>query len=139
MMKSPSCPPIAGDKSVLLTADPLVLDRLLLQVAGPDRGGVVTFSGCVREMEGGRVIRAIRYEAYLKMAGIEIEKIVVEAERRWGVRVAVQHRIGEVPVGESGLQVACSDVHRKKAFEACRFVVDAIKSKAPIWKAGFGT
>jgi len=62
---------------------------------------------------------------------------VLETEERWNVRVAVSHRIGDVPVGEASVIVACAGAHREEAFLACRHVIDEIKERVPIWKVKF--
>lgn len=128
---------LVGDKSTVVTMTPLLMDSLLPLVAGPDKGAVVTFSGTVRDLENGSKISALEYEAYVSMAEKEIWKIMDQTEKKWPVSIAVQHRIGSISVGQSSLVVACAGVHRREAFEACEFVVDEIKIKVPIWKAGF--
>ena len=64
-------------------------------------------------------------------------RIVTETEKKWGVLISIQHRLGAVPVGEASLLVACAGVHRRETFEACASIVDEIKIKVPIWKVGY--
>ena len=135
--KSRSFPLSAVDKFVRLTDGKLDLQATIEKVQGPGYGATVTFSGCVRGTEKGRAIQSITYEAYFEMAVQEMEKIVVEAEARWPVRVALQHRAGEVPVGESSIVIACGGAHRQEAFDACRYVIDEIKTRVPVWKVKF--
>jgi len=106
-------------------------------VADTKSGAVVTFSGNVRDSEKGEAIRAIHYEAYTSMALKEFRRIAGQARRRWGVRAAVRHRVGAVPAGESSLVIAAAGKHRSEAFEACRFILEEIKTHAPIWKVRF--
>lgn len=106
-------------------------------VSGADCGAVVSFEGRVREVEEGRPILSLTYEAYPEMAEKEIEKIVRGAQTRWGVRARVLHRVGKVAVGELGFFVVCAGAHRPEVFDACRHIVDAVKASAPIWKVGF--
>lgn len=106
-------------------------------VGGPDCGAVVSFEGRVREMEEGRAIVSLTYEAYPEMAEKEIEKIVRGAQTLWGVRARVLHRVGRVAVGELGFFVACAGAHRPETFAACQHIVDEVKASAPIWKVGF--
>lgn len=140
--KSPSCPPSAEARQeaagrVLLTTLPVLLPGLMAKVMDPRHGAVVTLLGCVRSSEGGLPIGSITYEAYAEMAKKEIASIVAEAEARFPVRAAVQHRVGPVHAGEPSVAVACAGPHRREAFDACRFVIDEIKARAPIWKVGF--
>ena len=135
--KSLSCPPIAADNKKRLTVDALDLDSLIEQVSGPDKGAVVTFSGNVRECENGKPIRGIFYEAYKAMAEIELARLIREAEHRWIVTIEVAHKTGFVAVGEASLLVACGGPHRRETFEACSFVVEAIKQHVPIWKVNY--
>lgn len=98
-------------------------------------GASVEFLGIVRGHEDGRAIDAITYEAYEPMADRVIAQLVEQAQQRWPLhRVCVRHRIGRVPVGEAAVLVGVQAPHREEAFEACRFLIDAIKQEAPIWK-----
>ncbi|MFH2203238.1 MAG: molybdenum cofactor biosynthesis protein MoaE [Elusimicrobiota bacterium] len=135
--KSPSCRPSAAAEDVRITDGPLDLAAAVARAADTRTGGVVTFSGNVRDSEGGEPIRAIRYEVYESMARKEIAKLLVEAHRRWGVRAVVEHRVGEVPAGESSIIIVCAGEHREEAFAACRWMLEEIKAHAPIWKVKF--
>lgn len=134
-MKSPSCPPSAVVK--FLIEGPVSLDEAVGSVESVICGAVVVFEGRIRSAEGGRSISAIVYEAYIPMAERVIASIIEEAQLRWPVRAAALHRVGRVAVGETAFLVACAGAHRPEAFEACRFIVDAVKSRATIWKIGF--
>ncbi len=135
--KSPSCPPLAVDKSVRVTAEFLEVAKAAALVSDTGRGGIVTFSGCVRDSEEGTPIAAIDYEAYTEMAQRQLEHIAREARERWDAKVEVWHRTGRVPAGEASLVIAVATAHRAEAFEACRFIVDEIKIRVPVWKVGF--
>ena len=74
------------------------------------------------------------YEAYGPMAESECARIVRESETRWPVRVALQHRIGRLGVGDTAVVVAAAGAHRAEAFEACRYVIEELKRRVPIWK-----
>lgn len=99
-------------------------------------GGVVTFLGIVRERaDDGRAVSGLRYEAFDAMASSEFETIVAEARERFGdVRVAAEHRVGELRVGEIAVVVCVAAAHRGEAFAACRYAIDELKRRAPIWK-----
>lgn len=99
-------------------------------------GGVVTFFGVVRgRADDGRAVEGLRYEAFEPMALTEFERIAAEARERYGVEgVSIEHRTGEVGVGEIAIGVAVAAQHRQAAFDGCRYVVDEVKRRAPIWK-----
>ncbi len=120
-----------------LTGKPLSLRTVMAEVSGPKRGAIVTFSGCVRDTEKGKPISGIAYGAYPAMAEREMGRIVRETGRKWKVGVAMRHRVGNVRPGEPSVVIACAGVRRREAFEACRFVIAALKERVPIWKAGF--
>ena len=119
-----------------LVSGPLVLDRLLADVAAPECGGTCAFLGTVRSgpeeaAHGG--VTGIEYVAYDAMAEAEFERIVSEAGTRWpGARVAVRHRVGLVPLGEASIAIAAAAPHRAAAFEACRFVIEEVKRRVPV-------
>jgi molybdopterin synthase catalytic subunit len=68
------------------------------------------------------------------MAEAELARIVAEAESRWDVAVAVQHRIGSLEIGDAAVAVAVASGHREEAFVACRYVIEEVKGRVPIWK-----
>ncbi len=120
-----------------LTEDALDLPRLVAQVAAPERGGIATFLGLVRNHNRGREVLRLDYSAYGAMAEEECGRIVAEAESRWPVRVAIAHRLGRVEIGEASVGVAAAAAHRSDAFEACRYVTEELKRRVPIWKREF--
>jgi molybdopterin synthase catalytic subunit len=119
---------------IALTPDPLDPAALVAAVADPDHGGTATFLGTTRREAGLREVAELRYEAYEELAYAELARIVAEAEARFGARVAVAHRVGAVAVGDPSVAVAASAGHRREAFAACRYAIDALKARAPIWK-----
>ena len=108
--------------------------ELAAGVQAPDRGGVISFLGLVRNHHGGRTVERLEYSAYAPMAESECARIITEARTRWPVAVAVQHRLGRLQVGDVAVCVVAASTHRDAAFEACRFVIDAVKARVPIWK-----
>lgn len=132
-----SSPLSAEDDFVRLTDERIALEPLIQKVQGPGYGAVVTFCGCVRDTEEGRTIQSITYEAYREMAVQEMKKIIFEAKSRWPVRVALEHRTGQVSVGEVSVGIACSGAHRQESFDACQYVIHELKSRAPVWKVRF--
>ena len=105
-------------------------------IVSPGDGGVVTFVGVVRDAASdGRLVSALSYEAFEPMAVTEFEKIAEEARERFGdLRLAIVHRIGDVRPGDVSVAVLAAAVHRAAAFEACRYAIDELKRRAPIWK-----
>jgi molybdopterin synthase catalytic subunit len=117
-----------------LTGDPLDLGVLLAQVRSPSHGGVASFLGMVRNHQGGREVLRLDYSAYAPMAEAECARIVAEAESRWPVAVALQHRIGTLKIGDTAVAVVVASAHRDEAFVACRYVIEELKRRVPIWK-----
>ena len=98
-------------------------------------GAVIVFSGLVREREGEAEIRAIEYEAFLKMVEHQFDLIFNAIEQRWPVEsIRLVHRIGVVAVNEPSLWVEVSSPHRGEAFAACQWLIDEMKRVVPIWK-----
>ncbi len=100
----------------------------------PEMGAVVTFSGNVRNYNRGRTVGHLEYEGYRPMAVKEMRAIAEEAAQRWNARVAVQHRLGRLEIGEASVLVVAASAHRGDAFEACRYTIDTLKERVPIWK-----
>jgi molybdopterin synthase catalytic subunit len=117
-----------------LTSEPIDLGLLLDSVQSPSRGGVACFLGTVRDHHGGRPVQRLDYSAYVPMAEAELARIVGEAESRWDVAVAVRHRIGQLEIGDAAVAVAVASAHRDEAFVACRYVIEEVKCRVPIWK-----
>ncbi len=104
-------------------------------LADPSCGGFASFEGWVRDENEGQRVNRLDYEAYVELAVSEGEKITAEAQRRFGVRqVRCIHRIGELAIGDLAVWVGVAAPHRAEAFAACRYVIDEIKHRLPIWK-----
>lgn len=132
-------PPVSGGAAAdlyWLTTKPLAEGELTVAVADPEAGGLVVFSGVVRNETGGRRVKFLEYEAHAPMAEAEMHEIGAMVHARWpGVKaVAIAHRIGQLEIGEASVIVAVSAAHRAEAFEACRFAIDRLKATVPIWK-----
>lgn len=136
-------PPVAGGadtrRHVLLSAEPLSLDRCIAAVRGPGMGGLVTFTGMVRLHSRGTTIDHLEYEAYAPMAEKVMTALCDEIEREIaGVRLAVEHRVGNLAIGDVAVVIAAAAPHRAEAFTACRAMIDRLKDRVPIWKKEFG-
>ena len=125
-------PPVSGGGGAVyatVRSAPLSLDALTALVRDPRAGAVVTFQGVTRDVE------KLEYEAYAEMAGPRMEAIAAQALERHGLcAVAVEHRVGDVPLSEPSVIVAASSPHRGEAFAGAREVIDRVKAEAPIWK-----
>jgi molybdopterin synthase catalytic subunit len=107
---------------------------LMAQVASPELGGTAVFVGTVRNHHRGRSVVALSYTAYPQMAEAESARIIRQAETDWPVRIVFQHRIGDLLPGDIAVAVAAAAAHRDAAFEACRWVIEAVKRSVPVWK-----
>lgn len=118
-----------------LTDGPIDSARLIAAVSGPARGAVVVFAGTVRDHHRGRAVAGLRYSAYRTMAEAVLRRIVADLESGGeGVKAAIVHRLGEVPVGEASVVIAAASPHRAAAYEASRTALERLKTEAPIWK-----
>ena len=95
----------------------------------------MTFEGWVRDHNEGEAVHALEYEAYPELAEKEGHRILIEARERFGViGLAAVHRVGRLRIGELAVWVGVSAAHRGAAFDACRYVIDELKARVPIWK-----
>lgn len=122
-----------------LLHSPLSLDRCLEAVRGASSGGIVTFTGAVRDISEGKRVEHLEYEGYEPMALAQMQQVVDEACQRWPVdAVAIQHRLGRLDIGEDAVVIAVASRHRAEAFAACQYAIDRLKEIVPIWKKEFG-
>lgn len=131
-------PPPAG-RHVQLLATPLSLDRCIAAVGGAGMGGIVTFTGMVRRHSRGVTVDHLEYEAYGTMAVREMTRLCNEIEAEIaGAKLAVEHRMGRLEVGDIAVVIAAAAPHRAEAFTACRAMIDRLKDRVPIWKKEVG-
>ncbi|HEY1875717.1 MAG TPA: molybdenum cofactor biosynthesis protein MoaE [Steroidobacteraceae bacterium] len=117
------------------TATPIAPGELRAALADPACGGYAAFEGWVRDSNEGQRVRGLEYEAFEALGVREGERIVAEAIARFGVaHAACLHRIGALAVGELAVWVGVSAAHRDEAFRACRYIIDEVKHRLPIWK-----
>ncbi|HEX2493063.1 MAG TPA: molybdenum cofactor biosynthesis protein MoaE [Steroidobacter sp.] len=101
----------------------------------PAAGGYASFEGWVRNHNEGLVVTRLEYEAFEALANKEGERIVNESIERFGVlKAACVHRIGSLAIGDLAVWVGVSSRHRAEAFAACRYIIDEVKHRVPIWK-----
>lgn len=118
-----------------LTYESLDEGRLLSSVRNPDCGAVIVFSGTARRFTGDHETTSLLFEAYEEMALRELERLERDARERFRLRAcAIEHRLGEVPCGETTVVVALASPHREAAFEAVAWVMNELKQRVPIWK-----
>jgi molybdopterin synthase catalytic subunit len=98
-------------------------------------GGFVCFEGWVRNQNEGQAVTRLEYEAFQDLAVKEGERILAEASTRFPIKRALCiHRVGSLALGEMAVYVGVSAVHRGEAFDACRYIIDEVKHRVPIWK-----
>jgi molybdopterin synthase catalytic subunit len=114
--------------------EPINIRALEAEVAKVANGAVLTFVGQVRNHSRGREVAYLEYDAYVPMAEKMLQEIEVQARQRWGVDVAIAHRIGRIELGEASVVICVGSAHRAEAFEACRWCIDTLKETVPIWK-----
>ncbi|MDB5072917.1 MAG: molybdopterin converting factor [Candidatus Eremiobacteraeota bacterium] len=127
----------AAHPRIGLSAEPLDVQALVRAVQTAQHGAVVTFLGTTRETspDDPRPVAALEYEAYETMAVPEMEAIARETQERFGpLGIAMQHRTGRVALGEPSVVVVVAAPHRGAAFDACRYAIDALKSRVAVWK-----
>ncbi len=120
---------------IAVITSPIDVSALLATVAAPSAGATSLFVGTVREVNEGRAVTGIDYEAYQPMAESELRAIAEEACTTIpGLRVAVEHRVGTLLVGDVSVAIAASHAHRAPALDGARQIIEALKQRVPIWK-----
>ena len=114
---------------------PFDIALLRAGLASPRAGAVAVFEGCVRDHHDGRRVSGLRYEAYAVLAEKEGAAVLSQACARFAIEdAACVHRIGELAIGDLAVWVGVSAAHRDAAFAACRWIIDEVKARVPIWK-----
>ena len=121
--------------SFTISSTPIDPNALEAHLRDARAGACVTFQGWVRNHNEGEAVTALEYEAHEPIAVAEGQKIIEEAKRRFDViSVYAEHRVGALAIGDCAVWVGVSAAHRGAAFEACRYVIDELKLRVPIWK-----
>lgn len=124
--------------SFMLRAGPFDTEALKRELFGPAAGACVTFEGWVRNENEGREVLRLQYESYEAMAVKEGGRIIDEAREKFPLINAIcVHRVGLLEIGDIAVWVGASSAHRGEAFDACRYIIDEIKHRTPIWKKEF--
>lgn len=128
----------AGSSRFALSDTPLDFAALSRELSSDSAGACLTFEGWVRNHNEGRRVEKLAYQAYAALATAEGERIVAEAVERHAIERAIcVHRTGTLAIGDAAVWVGVSAAHRDAAFAACRYVIDEIKRRVPIWKNEF--
>ena len=119
-----------------ITTEEISIDAIVARLTNPAIGAIVTFVGVVRGETNGREVRYLEYEAYPEMAEALLRQIGDEIRARWPAirEIAIVHRVGRLPVGETAVVIALSAAHRQDTFESLRYAIDRLKEIVPIWK-----
>ena len=121
--------------SFAMTATAIDPERLKASLERPSAGALATFEGRVRDHADGRSVRLLEYQVYPELAQAEGERVVAEALARFEIIAAhCTHRSGILHVGDMAVWVGVAAAHRGAAFDACRYIIDEIKQRLPIWK-----
>ncbi len=124
--------------SVLLTYEKLNQQKCYDFVQDDSCGGIVTFTGTVRNHTSGKEVKQLEFSAYNPMAVKELTKIAEKAIKRFDIlKIAIHHVVGLLQIGDIPVVIAVSSSHRKAAFEACEYAIDTLKETVPIWKKEF--
>lgn len=124
-------------RETALVHEPIDVARLLALVATPAAGATTCFLGTVRNVNDARSVTGIEYSAYEEMAQRELRAIVGEAATRFDPvepAIVVEHRLGALSLGDISVAIVVSHAHRAPALDACRYVIEEIKKRVPIWK-----
>ncbi|MDP2058835.1 MAG: molybdenum cofactor biosynthesis protein MoaE [Flavobacteriaceae bacterium] len=123
---------------IIQIADSIDCSTIYEELSHPLSGGICVFIGTVRQQTNNEEVTSLYFESYESMAISEIEKIIDEAAQRWTLnKVIVKHALGNKNPKEPVVIVGASSAHRDACFEACRFLIDTLKQKVPIWKKEF--
>jgi molybdopterin synthase catalytic subunit len=118
-----------------VTADPIDSCSLLANATADTDGAALLFVGVVRNVNDGREVGHLDYQAYPEMAEATLREIVSEAHAQWETgTISVVHRIGRLEIGEASVAIVVASPHRGNAYEASRYIIEELKKRVPIWK-----
>ena len=122
-------------KNFSITSEPIVSSELIIQLKDPDCGAIAAFSGTVRQHNKDREVIQLHYQSYKTLAVKEGNKILGEAKEQFNIVNALcVHRVGDLNIGETAVWIGVNAGHRDASFDACRYIIDEIKTRVPIWK-----
>jgi MoaE-MoaD fusion protein len=127
--------PPAQQRYASITRERIDTEAILSALKRGEDGAALVFEGVVRDQTRGRKTLYLDYEAYEQMALHQLEGLATEALTKFKIRdVAIVHRLGRLKIGETSVLIAVASAHRAAAFDACRWLIDTLKRKVPIWK-----
>ena len=122
-------------KTIVEIVDYIEPDKVYTELSHPESGGICVFVGTVREFTQGEEVVSLEFEAYENMALKEMKKIATEAQAKWKLNaVLLRHAVGAKEIQEPVVVVGASAAHRDACFTACRYLIDTLKERVPIWK-----
>jgi molybdopterin synthase catalytic subunit len=122
-------------KVVQMVAEPIRPEAYAKILADPRCGAHCNFEGRVRDHQDGKTVVRLDYEAYPPMATVELQRIADEACQRFEItHLVAVHRYGHIPIGELAVYIGVAAGHRAPAFDACRYVIEEVKKRLPVWK-----
>ena len=118
---------------------PLDCETIERRVESPTNGAQCVFKGVVRRDSDLGEVESLEYDAYSEMATTQLQAIAKAAISKWPeARIAIEHRLGSVPLGEASVVIAIGTPHRAEAFACCRYLIEELKHHVPIWKKEVG-
>jgi len=124
-----------GSAYFRLSPTTIAVEQLKASLENPQAGAIVCFEGIVRNHNEGKAVLSLEYEAYESLAENEAAKILNEARQNFSIISALcVHRTGLLDIGDAAVFVGVTSAHRDASLQACRFIIDEIKTRLPIWK-----
>ena len=118
-----------------ITSEAILSAELIIRLENPDCGAIATFLGTVRQHNNDRQVIQLYYQSYKTLAVKEGNKILGEAKKQFNIVNALcVHRVGNLNIGETAVWIGVNAGHRDAAFDACRYIIDEVKTRIPIWK-----
>jgi len=118
-----------------ISSTPLDINAIREACLASECGGYCSFEGWVRNHHQGKHVKALSYEAYTELGEKEGNLVIQEALTKFEIEHAYAvHRVGDLAIGELAVAIGVSSAHREASFDACRYIIEQIKARVPIWK-----
>jgi molybdopterin synthase catalytic subunit len=120
---------------IKVCAEPIDINEARAAVHAPTCGAISVFEGTIRKTNQGKAVMGLEYEVFEAFMRAEVERIIQEIQNKWEIHeLALIQRTGKLDVGECGIVIAVSSPHRREAIEACAYMIEEFKKRAPVWK-----
>jgi molybdopterin synthase catalytic subunit len=121
---------------VMISEEALQVEDMMNHISNPAHGALSTFIGTVRDFNMGRKVIGISYDVHVELAENVLQGIALDCQKKWGqsLRVFVSHFMGRLEIGQASVMIGVSSIHRKEAIAASSYIIEALKTRAPIWK-----